>query len=140
MNAFTWALLAAVCWGMAPLLEKIGLKQVAPLAGLFYRSIGVLIGLVVLCLFLVKPQQIKAVDGRSALLLIGGGLLASFLGQICFYNSLKLGEVSRMVPVSGSYPLLAFLLGVLLLGEALTPLKAAGALLIVGGLWLLKVG
>ena len=119
MNAFSWAVAAAVIWGVVPLLEKSGLARAHPLAGLFYRCVGVLIGIVILSLFMVKPQDIKAVDMKSAVYLVLGGFLASFVAQICFYNALKLGEVSRVVPISGSYPFLTFILGVFLLGESL---------------------
>ena len=140
MNAFIWALLAASIWGIVPLLEKLGLAKVEPLVGVFYRSLGVVAGLLLLGAFMLKPQQIKAIDLRSAGFLILGGFLASILAQICFYNSLKIGEVSRVVPISGSYPLIAFMLGMLILGESVSLIKAAGALLIVLGIWALKMG
>ena len=140
MNAFIWAILAAVIWGAVPLLEKLGLTKSQPLAGLFYRCLGVLIGLLLLGLFMLKPQEIKAVDSRSIIFLILGGFLASFVAQICFYNSLKIGEVSRVVPVAGAYPLITFILGVLFLGESINPVKTAGVLLIIIGIWALKIG
>lgn len=141
MSAFLWAACAAMAWGLAPLIEKAGLTgRTPPMAGLFYRSVGVVAGLVLLSLFLVKPQEIRAVEPRSALLLASGGLLASIVGQICFYNALKIGEMSRVVPVSASYPFIAFILGVAVLGESVTVFKGLGALLIIAGVWLLKIG
>jgi transporter family protein len=140
MNTFIWAILAAVIWGAVPLLEKLGLTNSQPLAGLFYRCLGVLIGFLLLGLFMLKPQEIKAVDSRSIIFLIMGGFLASFVAQICFYNSLKIGEVSRVVPVAGAYPLITFILGILFLGESINPVKTAGALLIITGICALKIG
>ena len=140
MNAFWWALIAAGIWGVVPILEKLGLSGVEPVVGLFYRCVGVVVGIVILSLFVLKPSQIRSVDMRSALLLIAGGFLASFVAQIAFYNALKLGEVSRVVPISGSYPFLTFFLGIVLFGESLTPFKALGVLLVVAGIWVLKVG
>jgi len=140
MSAFYWAILAACIWGIVPILEKVGLSKVDPLAGLFYRCLGVLAGLIILVAFILKPQQIKSVDYRSALFLIGGGFLASFVAQIAFYNGLKLGEVSKIVPISGSYPFLSFLLGILILGESVTPVKLLGTVLIIIGIWTLKIG
>lgn len=140
MNGLHWALMAAAVWGMAPLLEKAGLNGISPMTGLFYRCLGVLIGLILLVLFWVKPADIRSVPARSILCLILAGFLASIVGQMFFYSALKQGEVSRLAPVGGSYPLFAFILGVLILGEAVTPLKVVGSLLIVGGVWLLKIG
>ncbi|MFZ5801627.1 MAG: EamA family transporter [Candidatus Omnitrophota bacterium] len=140
MSAFLWSILAAVIWGLVPILEKAGLVNVRPLAGLFYRCFGVVIGVILLGLFMVKPEDIRAVEVRSVVLLILSGFLASFVAQICFYNGLKLGDVSKVVPISGSYPLIAFLLGVLFLGESLSVWKIAGAVLVIAGIWLLKIG
>lgn len=140
MNAFWWAVMAALVWGMAPILEKIGLRGASPLGGLFYRCVGVVLGLFVLSIFMVKPQEIRAIDVRSALFLVAGGFLASFIAQICFYNALKLGQVSRVVPVSASYPFIAALLGVLLLGESPNAFKLGGMIFIIIGVWLLKLG
>ena len=96
-------------------------------------------GLVILGLFMVKPAEIRSVDMRSALLVMTGGFFASFVAQILFYQALKIGDMSWIVPISGSYPLIAFLLGVFILGEAVTPVKVGGALLIILGLWALKI-
>jgi len=138
MNAFWWAILTAAIWGCVPLLEKMGLVRTSPLVGLFYRSLGVLIGIVMLSCFMVKPAQLKSIDLKSASFLILGGFLASFVAQLCFYHSLKTGEISRVVPVSGSYPLIAFLLGILFLGETLTLSKLVGVSLVVAGIIFLK--
>lgn len=140
MNSFYWAALAAFVWGIAPILEKSGLVKIAPMAGLFYRCLGVLLGFLILLLFIVKPEEIRTADLRSASLLVLGGFLASFIAQIFFYNALKSGSVSTVVPLSGSYPLIAFMLGVLLLGESFNIPKLIGVVLIVAGIWFLKVG
>ncbi len=138
MNAFFWALMAALAWGIVPLIEKWGLVKTDPMVGLFYRCWGVLIGLILLGVFMLKPAEIKSVDIRSVLFLIAGGFLASIVGQFCFYHSLKLGEISRVTPITGSYPLVAFMLGVLFLGESVNLTKICGVLAVMLGVWLLK--
>ena len=140
MNAFWWAVLSAGIWGIVPLMEKAGLERTAPMAGIFYRCLGVTLGAALLFVFAVRPAEIKAVDHRSAALLMFGGLLASVLGQIFFYQSLKTGEVSKMVFVAGCYPFLTFLLGVLFIHESFSLRKGLASALILGGLWLLKKG
>ncbi len=138
MNYYWLAILTSVIWGIAPILEKLGLSKVEPLTGLFYRSLAVLLGLIFLGFFMVKPQELRNVDLRSIGLIMAGGFLASFVAQVLFYHSLKIGDVSKVVPISGSYPLVAFILGVILLGEAITPAKIAGCLCVILGIWLLK--
>ncbi len=138
MNAFLWAVLAGCVWGVVPILEKVGLNRVEPFIGLFYRSLGVVIGIVLLGAFIVKPHEIRSVDIKTALILTLSGFLASYVAQIMFYHALKFGEVSRVVPVAGAFPFIAFILGITILGESLTMIKAAGMLLIISGVYLLK--
>ena len=140
MSAFWWAALTAGVWGVVPLLEKAGLSRMAPMTGVFYRSLGVALGFIILSIAWVKPGDVRSVDLRSAFLLMTGGLLASIVGQIFFYNALKLGEVSKMVLVGGSYPFVTFLLGILVFGESVSLYKVLGAALVMAGLFFLKRG
>ena len=138
MNAFTWAIITAFIWGMVPILEKIGLINTTPMVALFYRCFGVLLGMLLLGIFWVKPAQLKSVDLKTILILVLAGFLASFVAQITFYHGLKIGEVSRVVPISGTYYLVAFILGIFVMGEAITFSKIAGIVLIVAGMFLLR--
>ena len=138
MSAFLWAVLTACIWGFVPILEKIGLAKVQPMVGLFYRCLGVVLGVLLLGFFVLKPAEIKNVDMRSVTLLVLAGFLASFAGQLMFYHALKLGDVSKIVPISGAYPFLTFLLGVIILGEAMTPAKIVGVVFVVLGIWFLR--
>lgn len=140
MNAFLWALLTAVIWGIAPILEKIGLHgRIDPTHGVIIRNLGVVLGLLLWFLFKMPPSQVLVgVETHTIFFLALGGFLASFVGQMAFYQSLKTGEVSRVVPVAGAYPLIAFLLSLMILGERLTLSKAIGVILIVLGTSLLK--
>jgi len=140
MSAISWAILTACIWGVVPVLEKTGLKNVDSITGLFYRCIGVVMGLIFLSLFMIKPQQLKAVDAKSIGLLILSGILASLVAQLTFYKCLKMGEISRVVPISASYPLIAFLLGIFIFREKLTFVKGMGMFLIISGIWALRAG
>ena len=139
MNAILWAVLTACIWGIVPVLEKVGLTKVDPFTGLFFRCLGVIIGILLLGTVIVKPAQIKAVDTKTIILLMMSGFLASFVAQIAFYHGLKIGGVTKVVPVSATYPLIAFVLGVFVLGESLTLIKALGMMLVIAGVWMLKL-
>ncbi|MBU1007273.1 MAG: EamA family transporter [Candidatus Omnitrophica bacterium] len=139
MKAFYFALMTAVVWGLVPVLEKMGVARVAPFTGVFIRSFGVIIGAFILAA--LNPQVIKTAfkaDIRTILLLVVGGLMASIVGQLLFYNALKTGEASKVVPIAGIYPLVTFLIGILFLGESVTLVKMAGVTLILVGLYLLR--
>jgi len=139
MNAYYWALLTALIWGCVPLMEKMGLHKVEPMVGMFYRCLGVIIGIVILLVFYGKAiRNSLAALHPTMLWLVGGGFLASVVGQICFYHALKTGEASRVVPIGATYPLVSFILGVLLLGEKFTLAKAGGIGCVLAGVMLLK--
>ena len=139
MKPYFWALLCSLTWGCVPLLEKFGLLKIDPLVGLFYRCLGVVIGLALLLLFkfdAIKASFSESMPGMPYLII--GGFLASVVGQIFFYHGLKTGEASKIVPLAGTYPLVTFILGVILLGEKFTWAKAGGMTLVVLGVILLK--
>ncbi|MBF0216307.1 MAG: EamA family transporter [Candidatus Omnitrophica bacterium] len=138
MTAFSWAIVTVCIWGVVPIIEKHALTNTAPLVGVFFRSMGVVIGLIFFGLFAIRPGDLKSVDIKTVLLLMLAGVLASLVAQITFYNALKLGEVSRITPLCGTYYLITFVLGVFLLGESITVPKVCGVLLIAGGAWLLR--
>ncbi|MDD4956919.1 MAG: EamA family transporter [Candidatus Omnitrophica bacterium] len=138
MNAYQFAVLAACIWGVVPVLEKIGLTKAEPFTALFFRCLGVMVGLLFLGATMIRPAQLRAVEPKTIFILMVSGFLASFAAQIVFYHALKQGDVSRIVIIAGSYPMVSFILGILFLGEALTGPKAVGVLLVISGIWLLK--
>ncbi len=140
LSAFGWALLAAFCWGFAPVLEKAGLRGgVDPVIGVMVRTLGVIFGALLLIPLLPKlSSKFSELTTREVLFLCAGGLVASVLGQLFFYRALKIGEVSRVVPIGASYPVLAFLFGILFFNEAFTWTKMAGIALVVSGVYLLR--
>jgi len=139
MKAFYFALMTAVVWGIVPILEKMGVARIAPLAGVFIRSCGVVIGISIMAIFNNQAVRIALkADPRTIFLLVLGGFMASIVGQIFFYNALKIGEASKVVPIAGIYPLVAFLLGVIFLGESFTFMKATGVTFVIIGLFLLR--
>ncbi len=139
MSAFALAAVAAVLWGSAAFVEKAGLNGADPRAGVVARSLGVMVG----CLLFIAVQPSVAarffeMNFKSRLWLMGGGILASVVGQIFFYRALKIGEVSRVAAVGGTWPVVAFILGVIFLGEPLTVRKGLGLFMVVCGALFLR--
>ena len=138
MTAFLWALVTAGIWGIVPLMEKVGLGTGSPTAGVVARSFGIVIGLIVYSLVASPWAAVRALGWPSIVLLAAGGLLASFVGQLAFYQALKTGAVSQITPVAGTYPLVAAVLGWWLLREPITPSRIAGVVCVVVGIVLLR--
>ena len=138
MSAFFWALLTAGIWGVVPLMEKMGLGTTSPTGGVMVRSLGVVLGLVLFGWIWSPWAALRTMTWSSAVLLVSGGLLASFVGQMAFYHALKSGAVSQVTPVAGAYPLVAAILGWWILREPLTVSRALGVVCVVIGVILLR--
>jgi len=138
MDAFLFAVLAAVIWGLAPVIEKSALQNVSPLAGVVVRTLVAASLIFAVSLITGEWSEILSLDRRTILYLSIGGILGSLLGTLAYYHALKSGEVSLVVPISSTYPLVALLLAAIFLGEGLTLQKILGAILIVIGIVLIK--
>ena len=117
-RAFYLAVLTALIWGFAPAFEKFGLSgSIDPYLGVVIRTIPIaVIGLVGLTFMGRLPS------------------IATFV----FYSALKSGEASVVVPITATYPLVAFIVSMAFLGESFTWQKAVGILLVVGGVVMLR--
>ena len=139
MTWFIWALLAALFWGFAPILARMGLVKAEPLAALFIRTSGVFFGLIFLNSIFHQWHSVKSIPLKSWLILLAEGLLASLFGHFAYFYALKLGRASLVVPITAAFPLVALFFAWLILGEQVSVLKLAGAFLIIGGIVLIKL-
>lgn len=139
MSPFVLALVAALFWGSSTLLEKWGLRNSDPMAGVVARTTGIVLGVLIFMMVAPDvPRRYFQMDGRAKLALMGGGFMASVVAQIFFYRALKYGDVGRVASVGGAWPVFAFVLSVLIFHEPLTGGKILGVLLVTTGVILLK--
>lgn len=142
MKAILLALGAGLCWGIGEVFTRSVLHsgKVGPITAITIRST---VALPVLWIAYViamyglesEPTQWWRAD-RSILLklVLGSGLVAGAAAMIFFYSALRIGEVSVVKPVAfATAPVLAVLLGWLVLGERLTLAKGLGVGLILAG-------
>ncbi len=133
-----WAGVTTLLWGMASVVAKLGLARVDPFIGLSVRTAGVAVALVLTGLAAGKFTSFKHLDTRTLILLLGEGILASYLGHLTYFYALKTGRVSSVVPITAAFPLVAMLAAILVLGERITLGRTLGSLLIVLGAYLIK--
>ncbi|MBE7446889.1 MAG: EamA family transporter [Planctomycetia bacterium] len=138
METLILALLTAFIWGFVPFLEKVGLSSVEPTAAYLIRCSGVFLGVAMIIAFTPQFPSFRKMDVKSIFFLVLAGILAGVVAQLVFYKALKMGEISRIIPITSCYPLFTFLLGWIFLGEQVTMSKVIGMLLILGGIFLLK--
>lgn len=144
-TSIIFVILTIFLWGMAPLPEKIGLAKIDPFTGVFIRTTAVFACLLVSTVIMKyavgkEVVSFSGVTTKAALLIASGGILASLCGQITFYWAIKNGSLSTVVPIASTYPLVTFVLSMLLLKEEFTWTKAGGVGLILSGIFLLSSG
>ena len=138
MSPTSLAIIAALLWGAAALFDKLGLRAISPGLGFSVRSL--VIGGVMLVVFLASGQTKQIADAKplAIVYMVLSAVCAGLVGQFLYFAALKRGEASTIVPIAGSYPLVAAILGIIVLSEELTWFKALGAILVVSGVVLLK--
>ena len=132
MSWLYWAILSAVFAAATALLAKAGVAHVDPNLATAIRTTVVVVFAWVIAIALGGHREIATVDRRSWVLLGLSGL-ATGMSWICYFRALSLGEASKVAPIDKLSVVLVILLAWPMLGERLTPAKAAGGLLITAG-------
>ena len=130
-----WAVFAlgsALFAGLTAVLAKVGLRDVDSNLATALRTVVVLAFSWLMVAVTGVWQPLRAIDGRSLAFLALSGA-ATGASWLCYFRALQLGDVSRVAAVDKSSTLLAMLMSVLFLGEALTWTKAAAIALIAVG-------
>ncbi len=130
-------LLTLFFWGISPTLEKVGLRKVDPLFGLWIRTVSALLGITLAVIFTTSSQPLKFPEKRDLFFLGLSGITGGFLGMYFYFSLLKIHEASQIVPLTATYPLIATFLAILILKEPLTLNKILGTFLIALGIYLL---
>jgi transporter family protein len=139
MKSYTYAIIAMMLWGIAPIFGKLGLTQLDPLTALTLRSLIITLLLLIFATFGGYWTNIASAGSREVLFIGLEGLCAALLGQLAYYYALKYGEVGKVSPVVAAFPLVALTLAIVVMGEKITVWKMAGAATIVAGMIMLNI-
>ncbi len=133
MSPIVFALVGAICWGIAPLFGKVGLRGIHPMDGLVARTI--VTTLLVAGVFIQRGGVLKlsVIPSRHWCYLAVEAFLATFLGDLGYYVALKKGAIGQTSLIMASAPLITVWAGWYFLNEVLSPVKIAGAALIIIG-------
>jgi bacterial/archaeal transporter family protein len=132
------AIITMIFWGVAPIFGKIGLTKLNPYTALALRSIVVAIIMVIVVLIRGDFKELLNADIKSIAFIGLEGIFASLIGHFAYYYALKLGETSKIVPITSAFPLITLLLAILFLSEKITLFKGSGVILILAGIMLLR--
>jgi len=132
------AVITLIFWGTAPIFGKIGLTKLNPYTALAIRSIVVAIIMVIIVLARGDFKELLNADIKSVVFISLEGIFASLIGHFAYYYALKLGETTRVVPITSAFPLITLFLAILFLSEKITIFKGSGIILILAGIILLR--
>ncbi|WP_148135526.1 EamA family transporter [Candidatus Formimonas warabiya] len=137
MKPYTYALLAVLSWGMAPIFGKLGLAKTDPMIGLSIRTLVTVLFLLITLGARNEFHQFLTLDKFSLGMLALEGLFASALGHLFYFYALKFGEASRITFIMAAYPLVTYIAAMIILKEGFSLTKLGGAVFILAGVFLL---
>ena len=136
-----WLLFAcasALFAGLTAVLAKQGVRTTDSTLATALRTPVVLVGAWGMTLLSGSIRELGQVDARSLAYLVLSGL-ATGASWLCYFKALQLGDVSRVAPVDKMSTVLTVIMAVLLLGEGLSAIGAAGLVLVtIGTLLMLR--
>lgn len=129
-----FALLSAFTAALVAIFGKIGLQNLDANTATAVRAIVMAIFLFIVIAVQGKLNQISVVlaDHKATFFIILSGV-AGGLSWLFYFLALKLGDVTKVVPIDRLSILFAILLAVIFLGEKLTLKVALGAVMIAIG-------
>jgi bacterial/archaeal transporter family protein len=131
-------LVTMVLWGSTPLIEKLGLKDVDPLTGIFIRSLVITVILFVVYLLTGRLHELTKISVKNFSLFAASGIMAGLVAMWTYFYLLKEGMTSKIVPIAASYPLITAVLSIIVLGEQVTFQRIIGIILTIIGIILVK--
>ncbi len=131
------ALIGMVCWGIAPIFAKVGLRGLSPVVGLSVRTFFTAAVLLVWLFIAGYLPELKSVSPKTLLFLIFEAVFAMLIGDLAYFSALKHGSASIVMLIMACSPLVTILCSVILLNERLTITNIIGGCLAVIGLILI---
>ena len=122
-----WALTATFFWGLWAIFSKLAVQHAPAVAVLIWFVAGEVVMVAALTLWF-RPAVFSGT--RAAGFAAASGV-AGVLAMLAFLTALRYATVSVVVPMTALYPVVAIVLGLLVLGEKITVPQAAGAALAV---------
>jgi len=127
-----WALLSAIFAALTAIFAKVGVENVNSDFATLIRTLVIVVVLAGILAATGQFQSPGSVSGRTYLFLLLSGL-ATGASWICYFRALKIGNAAQVAPIDKLSVVFVAILGVLLLGEKLSPTGWLGVLLIAAG-------
>lgn len=125
-----FAISASLCWAMCYIIDKYVLAKWvrSPLVPMVMLGIiGLIASIVIFSVYGFSP-----LPKLYIFFILGTGVIWAFQ-NVFYFKALKIGEVSRVVPLFHLSPLFILVFAGIFLGEVFTPLKYLGIFLLIAG-------
>lgn len=136
IEMLVWSAVAIVGWGLYGIFAKQSTGRIG-MQAVFWTQLTMVLGAVIYLFFLRNLFPFNT-DGQGIILGLATGLF-SLVAVIALFTLLsRQFPVSIVYPLTALYPLVTVILGIVFLGEAITPLRGLGAVLAVAAIVLLS--
>ena len=132
-----YALMAGIIWGVGPLLLKRGMALSNVSTATLVQQFACVTYLVSLAAF-KGELRLGGLSPTAFWCFVLAGSVGATVGKISLYKGIDRVGASKSITIKNSAPLLTVVIGVLVLGEALTLPVVTGVALIVTGVFLLS--
>lgn len=127
-----WAVLSAAFAAATAICAKVGVDGVDSNLATFVRTIVITIVLAGLLAATSGLAPLASLRPRTWTFLVLSGL-ATGASWLCYFRALKIGDAARVAPIDKLSVVLVAVMGVLFLGEHLSPTGWLGIILIGAG-------
>jgi transporter family protein len=139
-----WAVLSAVFAAGTALLAKVGVEKIDSNLATAIRTSVILVftWVIVLGQDLSRWHEglgLPEIGRRSWVFLVLSGICTG-LSWLCYFRALQLGPVSGVAPIDKLSVALVIVAGWLFFGEAMTPAKVVGGVLVTAGALVIAFG
>ena len=139
MSWVFWAILSAVFAAATALLAKVGVEHIDTNLATAIRTSVVVVFAWAIALALNSHHGIGQISRRGWIFLALSGL-GTGLSWLCYFRALSLGPVSGVAPIDKLSVALVIVCGWLFFGEAMTPAKLIGGVLVTAGALVIAFG
>jgi len=123
-------LTAALCYGITALLGRKLLSDSPPLATATFQMLASSVMMAILATTIEQPWRLPMPSMTTVLAILGLAALSTALAYIVFFQILQRSGATNVVLVTLLIPVMAILLGYLVLGERISRQEILGALVI----------
>ena len=135
---FVLALMSAIFAALTSILAKVGIEGVGSNLATAIRTMVVVVLAWVMVFLTGEQTSITNIDKKSWLILILSGL-ATGISWLCYYKAIKIGDVSKVVPIDKLSIIFTLILAFIFLHEKFTAKSVFGIIFVAIGTLLLAI-